>query len=63
MFYGKTGTGASRDGQIKIGWFVGCIESADGKTFAFATNLQGNEASGAAARTLKETILQKLEFL
>lgn len=37
--YGKTGSGASQDVKSNIGWFVGFIET-DGKTFAFATNVQ-----------------------
>jgi beta-lactamase class D len=60
--YGKTGSGSSSDGKSNIGWFVGFSESG-GKTFAFATCLQGKNSSGAEARTLSETILQRLELL
>jgi beta-lactamase class D len=60
--YGKTGSGSSPDGKSKVGWFVGLSESG-GRTFAFATCLQGKHSSGAEARTLTETILQRLEVL
>lgn len=60
--YGKTGSGASPDGKSKVGWFVGFSESG-GRIFAFATCLQGKNSSGAEARTLTETILQRLEVL
>jgi beta-lactamase class D len=60
--YGKTGSGSSSDGKSNIGWFVGFSESG-GKTFAFTACLQGKNLSGAEARTLSETILQRLELL
>ena len=60
--YGKTGSGSSPDGKSKVGWFVGFSESG-GRTFAFATCLQGGDVSGFEARALSETILQGLELL
>lgn len=60
--YGKTGSGPSPDGKSNIGWFVGFSESG-GKTFTFATCLQGKEMSGAEARALTDAILQQLELL
>jgi beta-lactamase class D len=60
--YGKTGSGSSADGRFNLGWFVGFCESG-GRTFAFATQVQGGEISGADARILTETILQRLGLL
>lgn len=60
--YGKTGSRSPADGKFDLGWFVGFIET-DGKTFAFAINLQAQETSGAEARSLTEAIFQRLGFL
>ncbi len=54
---GKTGTG-SVNGKVINGWFVGYVEN-DGRTFIFATNIQGKDhAGGSAAVKVTLEILQ-----
>jgi beta-lactamase class D len=60
--YGKTGSGTLSADGVKLGWFVGFVESGK-RRFAFAAAVQGAEASGAETRTLVETILLDLKLL
>lgn len=54
---GKTGTGAV-NGKVINGWFVGYVEN-NGRTFIFATNIQGKDkAGGSAAVQITLSILQ-----
>jgi len=60
-FYGKTGSGFNQEtGKFNLGWFVGYAE-LEGKTYAFACMIQGENASGKVARNLTERILNALE--
>ncbi len=57
--YGKTGTGSFKDRNIN-GWFVGFLE-AEGRTYCFATNLQGSkDCTGAAALEITAKLLDEL---
>lgn len=60
-FYGKTGTGRV-DGQDVNGWFIGCVEAADG-TYFFATNIQSTEnATGSRASQISLAILSAMDI-
>lgn len=60
--YGKTGTG-SVNGRNINGWFVGFVEK-DGRTYIFATNIQGKEkADGANAKNITLSILREEQIL
>lgn len=57
--YGKTGTGFAEGRNIN-GWFVGFLE-AKGRTYCFATNLQGSDGcTGAAAFEITAEILDEI---
>lgn len=59
---GKTGTGM-KDGQIRNGWFIGYVETAEGLS-VFALNLQGREnASGSKAAEIALQILRDKNLL
>ena len=62
ILYGKTGSGANNTGTFVLGWFVGYVTS-NGRTYAFACTVQGENAMGKDARTVVETILEKQRLL
>lgn len=54
--YGKTGTGTV-NGKVIHGWLVGFVER-DGKTYFFATSVEGeDEAGGSVATRITLSIL------
>ena len=60
---GKTGSsGAGNEEQPAIGWFIGYVESG-GEKQAFACCVRGEGASGTAARSIIETVLQRQGLL
>lgn len=62
ILYGKTGTGII-NGNSSNGWFVGYVESK-GKTYIFATNIQGKEqAEGTNAKNITLSILKDKNIL
>lgn len=58
--YGKTGTGDTDD--VRIGWFVGYLESG-GKTWAFAAVVKGPGLFGKDARTVVERLFEEQGLL
>lgn len=61
VFSGKTGSG-SKDGKYILGWFVGSIEK-EGKRYYFAANVEGENASGIAAREISKEILKDMGIM
>ena len=56
--YGKTGTSVDDTGKYIMGWFVGHVES-DGRTYAFACTVKGENVMGKDARAIVETFMEK----
>ncbi|WP_294343508.1 penicillin-binding transpeptidase domain-containing protein [Prosthecochloris sp.] len=55
--YGKTGSGMDAEGDWKLGWFVGFVESR-GNIYVFACNVIGGESpSGKEAKAIVERVL------
>jgi beta-lactamase class D len=63
VLYGKTGTGEGESGKNNLGWFVGYVETATGKTFTFACAIKGEGAMGKDARAVVERILSEQGLL
>jgi len=61
--YGKTGSGETGDGRTNWGWFVGYVQTAQGKLWAFACLLKGEKVMGADARAAAEAILKAQDLL
>ncbi|GMA97991.1 hypothetical protein PIPA1_07910 [Pelosinus sp. IPA-1] len=62
ILYGKTGTGTVNGNSIN-GWFVGYVEN-NGKTYIFATNIQGKEKTeGINAKNITLSILKDKNIL
>ncbi|MDU2065180.1 MAG: BlaR1 family beta-lactam sensor/signal transducer [Sporomusaceae bacterium] len=62
VLYGKTGTG-NVNGKNINGWFIGFVKNG-GRTYIFATNIQGNEAvDGANAKNITLAILKDENIL
>ncbi len=62
VLYGKTGSGMGEDGQYRLGWFVGFVESK-GKTYGFACDAQGDGVMGKDARAITEAVLKAQDIL
>jgi beta-lactamase class D len=62
ILYGKTGSGADDRGTYALGWFVGYVES-QGRTYAFACAVKGNNVMGKDARDIVERALEKQGLL
>jgi beta-lactamase class D len=58
VFYGKTGTGGSRELDVaRLGWFVGCVERENRNVFVAVRITGEKNASGREARKIVEAIL------
>lgn len=55
--YGKTGSGQDAKAGRDWGWFVGYVQTASGKTYAFACLVKGKNAWSKDARAAVEAIL------
>ena len=60
--YGKTGTSGRDADGVSLGWYVGYVES-NGKSYAFACLIQGQDASGKDARAILEAVALKEGWL
>ncbi|MBM4152763.1 MAG: hypothetical protein FJ220_04475 [Kiritimatiellaceae bacterium] len=60
--YGKTGSGTDDQGNFVLGWFVGYVES-QGKVYAFACAVQGENVMSRNARAIVESVFQKQGLL
>jgi len=56
--YGKTGSGTDGHGMFVLGWFVGYVEAAGGRTYAFACVVQGEGVMSKEARAIVESLLE-----
>ncbi|MBN1811989.1 MAG: class D beta-lactamase [Anaerolineae bacterium] len=61
VYRGKTGS-CTPEGEHPLGWFVGYV-SYGGRSYIFATNIQGAKAEGQKARSITEDVLQSLNLL
>jgi beta-lactamase class D len=61
VYRGKTGSCAP-PGKQPWGWFVGYV-SYGGRSYIFATNIQGAQAEGQKARSITEDVLRHLDMI
>ena len=63
VLYGKTGSGVDKSSGLKLGWFVGFVES-ENKIYIFATNIKSSKKSnGRKAKEITKNILSYMNFL
>ena len=62
VLYGKTGSSGGDFGPPALGWFVGYVE-CQGRNYAFACVVRGEQASGKEARARVITILERSNYL
>ena len=61
---GKTGTGISKDRKRRIlGWFIGHIKNAKGKSYLFVVNIRGKKrTSGPIAKKIAFSMLKQMRL-
>lgn len=62
-YLGKTGSADRPGDEPDLGWWVGLLDFADGRAFAFACNISGKDAYGPTARRITEAILREQALL